>query len=275
MSKFALARVGMISLLAPAGPSMAQEAGSFSAPVLTLRGQFRVRYDDFNNRQLVAGHPAQQGLLRGMLGADLLLNPNLRVYSEVGIGQADRRREDTPANFQNDGALQKLFVDLHREIGDATFGTLIGRHEFADGPRQLISVSDGPNQHRTWSGVRLYWQKPSMRLGTFDLRATRLEPGTFDKDIQHDERLHGVNASIDLASAQDVVLHLDPFWWHSHKPQDRFLYQPGSDERDTWCCVFGASKVHCSSTGRWPTRMATQVGRIQKPGDCLLSRICG
>ena len=55
MSRFTQVCAGTISLLALAGPSMAQNAGHFAEPVLTLSGQLRVRYDDFDNRQLMAG----------------------------------------------------------------------------------------------------------------------------------------------------------------------------------------------------------------------------
>lgn len=56
-------------------------------------------------------------------------------------------------------------------------GFMAGRQEFADGPRQLISLSDGPNRWTTWTGVRLYAHGSRMRIGAFDFRATRLDRG--------------------------------------------------------------------------------------------------
>lgn len=67
---------------------------------MTLSSEFRLRYDDFENLQLIAGEDSQLGLWRGLLGADLRLNPSLH-HSELGIGQVDRRRADSGANFKS------------------------------------------------------------------------------------------------------------------------------------------------------------------------------
>jgi len=75
---------------------------------LTLSGEARLRYDSFSNAQLVRGDDYQQGLLRGVVGADLRLNPHVRVYSEVGTGQVKGRRAAANANMQNDAALQQF-----------------------------------------------------------------------------------------------------------------------------------------------------------------------
>jgi hypothetical protein len=200
-------RGAVLLFLLAAGPATAQPA------TLTFKAEARVRYD--------SGAAGQQGLFRGLIGADLRLNPNVRAYGEIGTGQVAARRGAAAANFQNDASLQQLFVDVHRPIGSTTLGATAGRQELADGPRQLISVSDGPNMHRTWNGVRLYAHGPRLRLGAFDLRATRLGRGSFDETIHHGERLQGLNAS--LAVSQDAFV--EPFWLRSRNPLD---------ERDTF-----------------------------------------
>jgi hypothetical protein len=167
---------------------------------LTLSAESRLRYDTYDNRQLVRGNDDQQGLFRGVLGADLRLNPHLRVYGEVGTGQVDAHRNTSSANFQNDASLQQLFVDVSGHAGATLLGAMVGRQEFADGPRQLISLSDGPNIHRTWNGVRMYAHGQRFRIGAFELRATRLEHGAFDEEINNAERLRGLNASLVISS---------------------------------------------------------------------------
>ena len=139
---------------------------------LTLSAEARLRFDTYENGQATRGNDYQQGLLRGVLGADLRLNPHFRVYGEVGTGQVGGRRDTASANFQNDASLQQLFVDARGYAGETLLGVMLGRQEFADGPRQLISLSDGPNIHRTWNGVRFYAHGQRIRVGAFELHAT-------------------------------------------------------------------------------------------------------
>ena len=202
---------------------------------LTFSGEARLRYDTYDNGQLMSGNDYQQTLLRGILGADLHFNPDLRIYGEIGTAQVEGRRSTASANFQNEASLQQLFIDARGHVGSTLVGAMVGRQEFADGPRQLISLSDGPNMHRTWNGVRLYIHGRHFRLGAYDLRATRLDNGFFDEEIDAAERLQGLNASFIVSSGpKDANIYLDPFWIHSRNPALRFGGRTGLDERDTY-----------------------------------------
>ncbi|WP_454629275.1 alginate export family protein [Bradyrhizobium cenepequi] len=201
---------------------------------LTLSAEARLRYDLFENGQLMGGNDYQQGLFRGVLGADLRLNPSIRLYGEIATGQVEGRRSDATANFQNDASLQQLFVDARTYVGSTLIGAMVGRQEFADGPRQLISLSDGPNLHRTWNGVRLYAHDQRLRVGAFDLRGTRLGTGLFDEEIDHAERLQGINASVIVSQGSGPNTYLEPFWIHSENPGFRSGGQIGLDDRDTY-----------------------------------------
>src|SRR5688572_15703773 len=75
---------------------------------LTLSAEARLRYDSHGGRQFASGNDSQ-GLFRGILGADLRLNPSFRVYGEIGTGQVAGRRGAATPNFQNDASLQQLF----------------------------------------------------------------------------------------------------------------------------------------------------------------------
>jgi hypothetical protein len=110
---------------------------------------------------------------------------------------------------------------------------MVGRQEFSDGPRQLVSLSDGPNIHRTWNGARLYVHGERSRVGAFDLRATRQRPGAFDEGINNAERLQGLNASLIVSPGAGPNVYLEPFWIHSEKPDFRSGGRIGRDVRDT------------------------------------------
>lgn len=201
---------------------------------LTLSAEARLRFDAFDDGQLTRGNDYEQALFRGILGADLRFNPNLRVYGEIGTGQIEGRRSVAVANFQNDASIQQLFVDARGYVGSMLVGAMVGRQEFADGPRQLISVSDGPNIHRTWNGARFYAHSQRFRLGAFDLRATRQARGSFDEEINHAERLQGINASFVVSPGSRPNTFFDPFWIHSENPTFRSGGRTGLDNRDTY-----------------------------------------
>ncbi len=199
----------------------------------TLSAEARLRYVTFENQQLWRERDVQQAQFRGIIGADFRVSAGLRFYGEFGTGQLDGGRHAATANFQNALSLQQLFVDALRQSGPFLIGMMAGRQEFADGPRQLLSLSDGPNLHRSWNGVRLYAHASRYRFGAFDLRATRLGRDGFDEGIASSERLSGVNASFIVSPGQSPNIYLDPFWIHSENPALRLGAVAGADDRNT------------------------------------------
>ncbi|MBK9129734.1 MAG: alginate export family protein [Phycisphaerales bacterium] len=202
---------------------------------LTLSTEARLRYNAYDNAQLRRGDDYEEGLFRGILGADLRFDSHFRVYGEIGTGQLESRRSAAPANLQNDASLQQLFVDARAQVAGFLLGAMVGRQEFADGPRQLVSLGDGPNIHRTWNGVRLYAHGERFRVGAFDLRATRLGRRVFDEEIDSSERLQGLNGSLIVsAGPTGPNTYLDPFWFHGEDPDFRAGGSTGLDTRDTY-----------------------------------------
>ena len=229
----------------------------FGEASLTLSSEARLRFDTFDNGQLTRGNVYQQGLFRGVLGADLRFNPTFRLYGEVGTGQVKDRQSVATANFQNDASAQQLFVEARGYLASTLVGAMVGRQEFSDGPKQLISLSDGPNIHRTWNGARVFANDERIRLGAFDLRATRLERGSFDEEINHGERLQGVTASLVVSSGSGPNTYLDPFWFHTENPSFRSGGHMGLDERDT----FGARLWGRQGHLRFDWTLAHQSGK--------------
>jgi hypothetical protein len=224
---------------------------------LTFSAEARMRYVATENSRLQPHADTEQMQFRGVVGADLRLNPHVRLYSELGTGQVDRDRELASANFQNRLSLQQLFVDLRGQSRGVLIGTMIGRQEFADGPRQLISLSDGPNLHRTWNGVRVYAHARRFRVGAFELRGTRLDSGMFDDGIDSDTILRGLNASVLLSQGHGPNTYLDPFWFHTEIPGFRLGGEAGPDKRDT----YGVRLWGRKGAFRWDWTAVRQTGR--------------
>jgi hypothetical protein len=223
---------------------------------LSLSAESRLRGNVYDQVMPRPGERRDEGLFRGVLGADLRLDPRLRVYGEVATGQVDGRAGSAPANFQNDASLQQLFADLRTHTGAVLLGAMVGRQEFADGPRQLVSLGDGPNLHRTWNGVRLYAHGERYRLGAFDLRATHLARGTFDEQVDHADRLQGLVGGLVLAAGRGSTAYLDPFWYHSEQPDFRVGDDVDLDRRDT----YGARFWGRGGAWRWDWTAARQTG---------------
>ena len=227
---------------------------------LTLSTEARFRYDLRNNAQLVKGNDFQQVLFRGVVGADLQFNPHFRIYSEVATGQVGGRRETASANLQNNASFQQLFADARGHYGTILFGVMIGRQEFTDGPRQIISLSDGPNIHRTWNGFRVYVHENRARFGAFELRATRQGKGSFDEDINYAERLRGLNASFIVSSGTGPNTYFDPFWINSESPNSHLGDRTGTDNRDT----VGARLWGRQGNLRFDWTLAHQTGKYMQ-----------
>ncbi|WP_374473983.1 alginate export family protein [Arenimonas sp.] len=198
---------------------------------LALRAELRLRQAAWHDAPGRAAGTTDQGQLRAQFGADWRPLPALRVYGELAVGDVDGGRDAAPANFRNALSVQQLFVELRRPVGNTLAGVMAGRQGFADGPRQLLSLSDGPNLHRSWNGLRAYVHGRRWRLGAFDLRATRLGTGAFDDVVDPRETLRGLNAGFVLGERS--ATYLEPFWFRSTQPAYRVAGQPGRDARNT------------------------------------------
>ncbi len=252
----------VIGLVTSSSLAPAQAAPPSDETILTLSAEARLRYDAYNNGQLTRGNDYQQGLLRGVLGADLRINPKVRIVGEIATGQVAGRRNTAAANFQNVASLQQLYVNAHGQVGAVLVGAVLGRQEFAEGPRQLISLSDGPNLHRSWNGLRLYAQGEKFRVVAFDLRAMRLGLGSFDEEINHSERLQGLTTSLAIAYEGAPNISLDPFWIHTENPSLRLGSRVGLDGRNT----LGARLWGQYGELRYDWTLAHQSGRYLDRG---------
>jgi hypothetical protein len=228
-----------------------------SGASLTLSAESRLRMAGLDNAQLTPGNDYEQGTFRGILGGDLRFNPHLRAFAEIGAGHVAGRRAAASANNENDGSLQQAFLEARGYLGSTLAGVMLGRQEFADGPRQIISLGNGPNLHRTWNGARFFAHDRRFRVGGFAFRLTRTDRGFFDETINRGERLEGLNGSFSLLAGRGTAAYLDPFWYHSEKPDFRLGGRTGLDNRDT----LGVRAWGRRADFRFDWTLARQTGR--------------
>ncbi|MEL6536018.1 MAG: alginate export family protein [Bacteroidota bacterium] len=200
---------------------------------LTLSSELRTRVHLIKNELLNEVDDYTQVLVRGILGADLKLNANVRLYGEIGTGQTTGERNDVP-NFKNSASLQQLFLGVHHYKKSFLLGAMLGRQEFVDGPKQLLSLREGPNLRLTWNGARLYAHRDRFRLGAFAFYRTQQHKGFFVESINKEESLLGLNASLILYKKGKSVAYLDPFWMHTENSRFRSGPNVGLDRRDSY-----------------------------------------
>ena len=218
--------------LGTAPPGKAMPLGDETT--LTMSAEVRLRANRFTNARLRDAEDYTEALWRGVVGADLHMGEHVRFYAELASGRVDGGTDGPPPNFANDVAVSQAFVDLRHHSGDLLVGAMVGRQEFADGPRQLVSLSDGPNLHRTWNGVRGFVHGKNARVSAYGLWATRLGADGFDERIDGNEQLHGVTGSLVLGGDErGAEVFLETFWLHSQVPDVRLHDEVHADRRDT------------------------------------------
>lgn len=205
---------------------------------LTLSGEIRLRSLMYDNGGLHRGNDYHEFLFRAIAGADLHLGDHFRIYGELGHGDTSGHGNPTvnsiASNYENDLSVQQIFGEARTNIGSALVGVQGGRFEFTDGPKQLISVSNGPNLHRTWNGGRFYLQTEKFRIAAFTGSVTKLGLGTFDEGINHGEKLQAFTASVVLDHNNGTNIFFDPAFYHRYVLDGIAGISTGPDHRDTY-----------------------------------------
>lgn len=159
-----------------------ESSGSF----LTVGGQIRDRYEDFQNYQFGSGPQDSNGynLLRVLLNADLHLGQHARVFVE-GISATEQGRNGGPRSSDvNRFDLFQGFVDFTYPINANSSVTFRGgRQVIIFGAQRLIGVSDFTNVRRTFDGVKGTWTTPANTLDVFYARPVQVLPYRPDKDV--------------------------------------------------------------------------------------------
>ena len=205
---------------------------------LTLSGEMRLRSLMYDNGGLHRDDNYHEFLFRAVAGADLHLGDHFRVYGEIAHGDTAGHGNPTvnsiSSSYENDLSVQQIFGEARTNIGSVLVGVQGGRFEFSDGPKQLMSVSNGPNLHRTWNGGRFYLLTDKFRIGAFTGNTTRLGFGTFDEGINHGEKLQALTSSIVLHHSNGTNIFFDPAFYHRYVVDGVAGTTTGPDHRNTY-----------------------------------------
>jgi hypothetical protein len=205
---------------------------------LTLNGDQRASVS-LSTRPLLSDTTNRVEVLsRTTLGADLRIGPAVRFYGELASGRIFGKNENRHiAIQQNDLIVQQLFAEVRAPVGAGTARVTVGRQEFFDGPRFIISPRENPNIRVSMNGARLSMDWRRFRFSAFHFVPTEQGTGLLDDKIGNGETLSGIYSSFVVAGGAPkgrTAVYLDPFYYH-FEDDDRTLGRlSGKDRRETY-----------------------------------------
>jgi len=155
---------------------------------LSLGGQFRERYEYFNNNNFGAGPQTEDGyyLHRFFAHADLHVGPYFRAYVEGISAMMDHRNGGPRATDSDTFDLGQGFVDFILPFDQSHSLTFrAGRQDLLYGAQRLISPLDWVNTRRTFDGVKLSLAMPNNTLDAFLVRPVIVNDTHPDPDDAH------------------------------------------------------------------------------------------
>ncbi|EQB08028.1 alginate export family protein [Novosphingobium lindaniclasticum] len=181
-------------------------------------------------------------LSRTAIGADLRIGPAVRFYGELASGQIFGRNETRHIAIQkNDLIVQQLFAEVRAPFGSGPGAGVarvtVGRQEFFDGPRFIISPRENPNIRVSMNGARLSMDWRRFRFSAFHFEPTAQGIGLLDDRIGNGETLSGVYSSFVVAGADPKsksAVYFDPFYYHFVKDEHTLGRLSGKDRRETY-----------------------------------------
>lgn len=213
---------------------------------LTLGGQVRVRYENWDNFAFAPANDDDFLLGRLRLHADLTLGDHLRVFVEGR--SADTTSRDLPGGrrpIDRDTLdLQNAFADvILPEVGGVQLTLRPGRQEMNYGAQRLLSALDWVNTRRTFDGGRILASAGGWKIDGIAARLVQVDPTAFnDEDSGRD--LYGVYAT--RGFKESPVKSVDLYWLVADNQTNTFATAAGDENRDT----FGARLTGtCPLTG--------------------------
>jgi hypothetical protein len=205
---------------------------------LSLGGQFRDRYENFQNYTFGSGAQTSGGynLIRGMPSADLHWGPYFRVFVEGLSAQEEGRVGGGRSSDINDAALHQAFVDVVSPITpDISLDLRLGRQVIVFGAQRLIGVSDWTNVRRTEDAARATLTTPGNTLDVFYARPVRVLPYEFDDDAPAGNYFGGIYDTWEVPGewAKAMQTKLEMYALYVNRPSMTFNTTTAGEDRYT------------------------------------------
>jgi hypothetical protein len=220
-------------------------------------GEMRWKFNHFRNGFLAKGADYNEGLNRNILGFHLNYDNILEGHVEFSNGQVtDSDVSESFANYDNKVALQQAYLQANIAIAGGRLTTQLGRLEFADAPKQLLSPGDGPNLRKNWHGAVAAFKQDQYNIEAFTLEASKPNRGWFDEVRDKSKSIHGVLAKVQLLTTADYALEISPLYIASTDLNFNIAEVIGADRRKT----FGAGIQQHSHNYQLAWLLVKQIG---------------
>ena len=160
---------------------------------LRLRGEFRERFEGFDNGGFTAGRDDYYALTRVRLNATVTASKSLSFQANVHDARvADKTIGPTTAPFRGPFDLRTAFADVGSATAPIAFR--LGRQELAFGEQRLLGHLAWVNTGRSWDAARVIVRSKAFQADIFGASLVRSLPDEFDKS-GYGNRLAGVYAT--------------------------------------------------------------------------------
>jgi alginate export protein len=193
---------------APA-PPFPNRANAVLPSWLRVRGEFRERFEGFDNAGFVDGRDDYYALSRVRLNAAITPSPSFSFQANVQDARvADKTVGPTTAPFRGPFDLRTAFADVGSAKAPLAFR--LGRQELAFGEQRLLGHLAWVNTGRTWDAARIILRSKLFQADVFGASLVRSLPDEFDKS-GNGNRLAGVYATttklVPQASVEPFVIY--------------------------------------------------------------------
>lgn len=205
---------------------------------LAFGGDQRSRYNFSSRPSLNNPKDRHEFMARTAVSADLHVG-DFRVFANLQSAQIFGENENPHIGIQrNDLIVQELFAEYGFGIPGGRARLMVGRQEFFDGPRFIISPRENPNIRVSMNGVRLSADWSRFRFTAVHFTPTEQGNGAFDDDSDNGEALTGINTSFVLADkpigGHKASIYFDPFFFHFEDDDRTLARLSGRDRRETY-----------------------------------------
>jgi hypothetical protein len=160
---------------------------------LRVRGEFRERFEGFNNSNFIEGRDDAYALSRFRFNVAVTANKHLAFQANLQDARvADKEVGPTTAPFRGPFDLRTAFAD----VGDAKapVALRIGRQEIVFGESRLLGSLPWVNTGRSWDAARVILRTSMFQVDVFGASLVRSLPDEFDKS-GNGNRLAGAYAT--------------------------------------------------------------------------------
>jgi alginate export protein len=174
-------------------PPFPNRANTVLPSWLRVRGEFRERFEGFDNSGFFDGRDDYYALSRVRLNATITPSKSLSFQANVQDARvADKTVGPTTAPFRGPFDLRAAFADVGSATAPIAFR--LGRQELAFGEQRLLGHLAWVNTGRTWDAARVILRSKAFQADVFGASLVRSLPDEFDKS-GNGNRLAGVYAT--------------------------------------------------------------------------------